>query len=174
MKLIPTTLVVITVGKPTATRTRKGQAASEMMVTIGMILVFVVPIVLLLLVGAQARFESLSHVQAGSTVRIVADSINEVYVEGRGPNPSTPGASKVAILNIPSNARSIRVSGNEVIITLETRSGPADVAATFFGEVHEDSQMEILNEGGGTPVGLFPMKFYVDEDGLVVIEHEGV
>lgn len=153
-------------GRQTVKKTRKGQAATEMMVTIGMILVFVVPIVLLLLVGAQARFESLSHVQAGSTVRILADSINEVYVEG-------PKASKVAIVNVPTNARTIEITDKEVIITLDTGSGPADVVASFFGEVHEDSRMVITNEGGYAPAGLYPLKFYVDEDGYVVIEHEG-
>jgi hypothetical protein len=167
-------LVVITVGRQAAKRTRKGQAASEMMVTIGMILVFVVPIVLLLLVGAQARFESLSQVQAASTARIVADSINEVYVEGRGPIDNSPGASKVAILNVPTNAEKLEITGKEVVITLYTPSGPSDVVATFFGEVREESQGEILSMGGNTPVGLYPIKFYVDENGEVVIEHEGI
>jgi hypothetical protein len=158
---------VIIVDRQTVKKTRKGQAAMEMMVTIGMILVFVVPIVLLLLIGAQARFESLSHVQAGSTVRIIADSINEVYLEG-------PIASKVVILNIPTNTRTIKITENEVIITLDTNSGTADVVASFFGEMHEDSIMEITNPGGYTPSGLYPLKLSVDGNGDVVIEHEGL
>ncbi len=47
-------------------KARKGQAATETMVTIGMMVMFVIPILLLLLVGAQARFESLSGIQAGA------------------------------------------------------------------------------------------------------------
>jgi hypothetical protein len=147
-------------------KTRKGQSATETMVTIGMVLVFVVPIVLLLLVGAQARFESLSHVQAGSCSRIIADSINEVYAEG-------PGASKVAIVNIPSNALLVGISENEVTIALSGRTGPSEVVAPFFGEVHEDSRFEVTNEAGATPAGLYPLKFYADEEGYVVIVHEG-
>lgn len=144
-----------------------------MMVTIGMILVFVVPIVLLLLVGAQARFESLSHIQAGSGVRIIADSINEVYVEGTGPVSSGPGASKVAIVNIPTNTKKIEITeNNEVVFTLETRSGTAEVVTSFFGEVDDASIGEILNNGN-TPVGLYPLRFYVNGEGNVVIEHEG-
>lgn len=147
-------------------RTRKGQSATETMVTIGMVLVFVVPIVLLLLVGAQARFESLSHVQAGSCARIIADSINEVYAEG-------PGASKVAIVNIPSNALLVSISENEVTIALSGSNGQSEVVAPFFGEVHEDSRAEISNEAGVAPAGLYPLKFYADEEGYVVIIHEG-
>ena len=141
----------------------KGQAATETLVTIGMILVFVTPILLVLLVGAQAEFESLSHVQASSAVRIIADSINEVYLEG-------PGASKLVIVNIPSNAESLNISNNEVTLMLQTRYGYTDITTSYFGDTNETSQ-EIVATSGKAPMGLYPMKFETDENGKVVIMH---
>jgi hypothetical protein len=143
---------------------RKGQAATEMLVTIGVILVFIVPILLLLLVGAQARFESLSHIQANSVVRIIADSINEVNIEG-------PGASKVIIVNVPTNTRYLNITENEVVLTLETSNGPTDVTTTFFGVINDSYVGLVTVEGGKAPVGLYPMKFSADGEGKVVIEH---
>lgn len=145
---------------------RKGQAATEMLVTIGVILIFIIPILLLLLVGAQARFESLSHVQASSVVRIIADSINEVHIEG-------PQASKVVMVNIPTNTRYLNITKNEVVITLETSSGPTDIATSFFGQLNESSMGLVVAENGRAPAGLYPMKFYTMDNGEVVIEHGG-
>ncbi len=141
----------------------KAQAATETLVTIGMILVFVIPILLILLVGAQAEFESLSHVQAGSAVRIIADSINEVYLEG-------PTASKVVIVNVPSNVESLNIKDNEVTLALRTRYGTTDITSAYFGELSEPS-MVITAEGGNAPVGLYPMKFETNSAGKVVITY---
>ncbi len=124
----------------------KAQAATETLVTIGLILVFVIPILLVLLVGAQAEFESLSHVQASSAVRIIADSINEVYLEG-------PSASKVVVVNIPSNAASLNISNNEVTMVLQTRYGYTDITTSYFGDTNMSSQ-EIVTESGKAPMGL--------------------
>lgn len=143
---------------------RKGQAATETMVTIGMILVFVIPILLLLMVGAQARFEDLSDIQASSAARIISDSINEVYLEG-------PGASKIALVNLPTNIDSLELAGNEVIIRIQTRSGPSDTTASFFGVLDSSSIGQVTAQGGRAPVGLFPLKFSAADDGSVVIEH---
>ena len=140
----------------------KGQAATETLVTIGMILIFVIPILLLLLVGAQAKFESLSYVQGSSAIRIIADSINEVYLEG-------PAASKVVLINLPSNSKNLSISNNEVVLTIETRSGPSDITTAYFGNM-SDSEIEIVSNKRA-PMGLYPMKFWVDDEGKVVIVH---
>jgi hypothetical protein len=150
----------------TVSQNRKGQAATEMLVTIGVILIFIIPILLLLLVGAQARFESLSHVQASSVVRIIADSINEVHIEG-------PQSSKVVMVNVPTNTQYINITKNEVIIRLETSSGPTDIATSFFGQLNGSSISLVTAEGGRAPAGLYPMKFYAMDNGEVVIEHGG-
>ncbi|MFP3949580.1 MAG: hypothetical protein ACLFUZ_00590 [Candidatus Micrarchaeia archaeon] len=152
--------------RQTASLSKKGQAATETMVTLGMILVFVIPILLLLLVGAQARFESLSHIQGGSVTRIVSDSINEVYIEG-------PGASKTVVVNFPSNARYLNITGDEAVMGLDTRSGPTEIVSPFFGELNQSSQGLVALPSGDAPSGLYPIKFYADSSGNVVIEHGG-
>ena len=140
----------------------KGQAATETLVTLGMLRVFITPILLLLLVGAQAEFESLSHVQASSAVRVIADSINEVYLEG-------PGASKVVMVNIPTNSKSLDIGNNEVTLLLETRSGYTDITTPYFGDLNET--MQVVSASGSVPVGLYPMKFKANDEGKVVILH---
>jgi hypothetical protein len=152
-------------------KTRKGQAATEMLVTIGMVLIFIIPILLLLLVVAQLRFETLSEVQGSSAIRIMADSVNEIYLEG-------PGATKVVVVNLPTNTKNLSITENEVIITLETRSGENQLVVPFFGNVTSGSIREIKTDvNGRAPVGLYPIRFTTESDedspeyGKVVIEH---
>jgi|GEM_PF-1051413 len=143
----------------------RGQAAVETLVTIGMILVFVIPILLVLLVGAQARFESLSHVQSNSAINIIADSINEVYMEG-------PSASKVVMVNLPSNTKNLTIANNEVTLTLETRSGPTDMSTPYFGVVANEGEVFTGHPSNPQPPkGLYPIKFEVDSQGQVGIIH---
>ena len=127
-------------------KTRKGQASVEMLATVGIVLLLLIPILFLLLVGAQVRFESLSHIQAASASRLLADSINEVYLEG-------DGATKVALINLPSNTKSVAFSENEVILTIETSSGESEITYPFFGKLSADSQdLKIENRRGIMPV----------------------
>lgn len=138
----------------------KGQAATEMLVTIGMVLIFIIPILLLLLVVAQLRFESLSEVQGSSAIRIIGDSINEVYIEG-------PGATKVVVVNLPTNTKNLTLTEKEITITLESRSGDSDLVVPFFGNVSTTG--EITTAQGRAPVGLYPMRF-TNIDGMVRID----
>ncbi|MEM4272427.1 MAG: hypothetical protein QXH30_02460, partial [Candidatus Bilamarchaeaceae archaeon] len=137
-----------------------GQAATEMLVTIGMVLLFIVPILLLLLVVAQLRFESLSEVQGASAIGVISDSINEVCIEG-------PAATKVVVVNLPTNTKNLTITKNEVILTLETRSGQNELVAPFFGEVA--GEMEIKTSSGAAPVGLYPLRFS-NKEGKVLIQ----
>ncbi len=136
-----------------AVKTRKGQASIEMLATVGIVLLLLFPLLMLLLVGAQVRFEGLSQIQAASAARLMADSINEVYIEGKG-------ATKVALVNLPSNTQSVTFSSNEVIISLETRSGTTQITYPFFGNVSDATlQTKIENRRG-----LMPVTFSVGED----------
>ncbi|NYZ60879.1 hypothetical protein H0O01_04255 [Candidatus Micrarchaeota archaeon] len=136
-----------------AVKTHKGQASIEMLSTVGIVLLLLLPLLMLLLVGAQVRFESLSQIQASSVARIIADSINEVYLEGKG-------ATQVALVNIPSNTKSITFSQNEVIVSIETSSGPTQITYPFFGRVSEATlDLNITDRRG-----LMPITFYVAED----------
>lgn len=140
-------------------KTRKGQASVEMLATVGLVLLLLVPILLLLLVGAQIKFESISQVQAASAARVMADSINQVYVEG-------PYASKVAVVNLPSNTRQVALTENEIVVTLEMRDGETQVTYPFFGEL--EAQGNITGRRGLLPIG-----FSAGKEGKVVFNYEG-
>ncbi|MEW5996232.1 MAG: hypothetical protein AB1657_01410 [Candidatus Micrarchaeota archaeon] len=142
--------------KPHA-KSLKGQSAVEMLATVGLVLLLLIPVLFLLLVGAQVRFESISQIQAASAARIIADSINEVYIEG-------PGAAKVAVVNIPSNAKNITFSEREVVINLETRAGMAEITYPFFGKL---SSAPVIAERRG----ILPISFAAQEaqDGTTVV-----
>lgn len=144
-----------------AATTHKGQASIEMLATVGLVLLLLVPILMLLLVGAQVRFESLSQIQAASASRLIADSINQVYIEGQG-------ATKVALVNLPSNTKNVSFSGSEVIISLETSSGETQVTYPFFGKISKetlDAKPFIENRKG-----IMPITFSViEEDGKAVV-----
>ena len=142
----------------------KGQAATEMLATIGLFLVIMIPIVLLILVSAQIKFESLSSVQGESATRIIADSINQVWIEG-------PYANKVAIVNLPSNTESLVFRENEVVMYLRSRAGTTQVSYTFFGELEDDPATGIgLNISERQ--GLVPLHFHTNLNGGVVISYE--
>lgn len=142
-----------------AVKIHRGQASIEMLSTVGIVLLLLLPLLMLLMVGAQVKFESLSQIQASSVARIIADSINEVYLEGNG-------ATKVALVNIPSNTKSITFSDNEVIVSLETSSGPTQITYPFFGKVSEATLDLNITERRG----IMPITFYVkDEQGNAVV-----
>jgi len=132
---------------------RKGQASVEMLSTVGLVLLLLIPILFLLLVAAQIRFEDLSLIQASSTCRIMSDSINEVYLEGGG-------SSTVALINLPSNTNSIKFTENEVVLSLQTRSGETQISYPFFGEL---SPNLVGTEITGKQ-GLIPIRFYAHYD----------
>ena len=107
------------------------------------------------------RAPASSQIQAASAARLMADSINEVYIEGKG-------ATKVALVNLPSNTQSVTFSSNEVIISLETRSGTTQITYPFFGNV-SDATLETKIEDRR---GLMPVTFSVGEDQERAAEHE--
>ena len=140
-----------------------------MMATVGLILVLLIPILLLIVVGAQIRFESLSTVQASSAARAAADSVNEVWIQG-------PNAAKGILVNLPSNTKSMEFRENEVVLVLQTQTGDTQVSYNFFGELAEPSPNlgladdVYLNITGKK--GLTALEFRTDNTGRVVVSYE--
>lgn len=139
----------------------RGQAAVETLATVGLVLLLLVPILLLLLVGAQVRFGDLANVQANAAARVMSDSINEVWIEG-------PGSSKVAVVNLPSNLVDVSFTGNEVVMTLQSGSGQTQVTYPYFGKLAEADQDANITERRG----LMAIRFY-NEAGEVRFDYEG-
>ncbi|MFH1393958.1 MAG: hypothetical protein ABII71_00415 [Candidatus Micrarchaeota archaeon] len=115
----------------------RGQASIELLITLGVVLAFTIPVLFLLLSVTSVGYENTSMAQAEATARSFSDSINLVYGQGIG-------ARRVVLLNLPTNTDQVVVEDNEVIITLTTSSGRFDAAAPIFAQVRGDT----LSRGG--------------------------
>lgn len=134
--------------------TSRGQASTEMLVTVSTILVFTIPIILLLFALSQYGQEYTAISQAHATVRIISDSINTVYIQG-------PGAEKSLLVGIPGNADLLKVENGEVSMVLRTSGG-----------TYEASNPLLTNASAGSDFsnksGLLPVKIK-NENGVVVV-----
>lgn len=116
-------------------RTLKAQASMEMLITVGMMLAFVVPISLLLLTTSGQNFEEVSKHQAQVTVQKIAHAVNTVYLEGEG-------SSKNVLLNIPSNTKSLEIRSSEVLLILNTAQGEYEVTYPLIPESVEVKDLD--------------------------------
>ncbi len=120
----------------------KAQASVETLSTLGMVLAFTVPVLLLLLSASQYGAESTAIYQTQSSARIVADTINDVFVQGNG-------ATKQVLINLPGNTDSLEITGNEGIIILTVQNGKYDAVAPIFANVHPDTDAQQITEVNG-------------------------
>jgi hypothetical protein len=106
----------------------KAQASVETLTTLGMVIAFTAPVLFLLLSASQYGAEGTAIYQAQSSSRIIADTINDVFVQGEG-------ATKKILVNLPGNTETIEVSVKEVVITLNVQSGPYHAVSPVFAEI---------------------------------------
>jgi uncharacterized protein (UPF0333 family) len=106
----------------------RGQISLELMVTLGTVLAFTVPVVFLLLSVSSVGYEKAAKDQADASARSLADSINTVYSQGNN-------AKRVVLVNAPSNVRNISIGGNEVVVKVKTSAGDYDGASPVFANV---------------------------------------
>jgi len=111
-----------------APRHMRGQASMEMLVTIGVVIAFTIPVVFLLLSVSSVGYEKAAKDQADASARSLADSINNVYAQG-------DGAKRVVLLNAPTSTQEISISDGEVIVDIRTSSGEYDGTAPVFANV---------------------------------------
>lgn len=135
----------------------KGQIATEFFVTIGVVLLFTIPVVLLLFSLSQFGYEDSTLAQADAAARSLAETINLVYSQGYG-------ASRVVLLNTPPNTESITIGKNEVIVTVKTSQGTHAASAPFFASISK-SQQPISQKSG-----LFQLNVKSTDNGVVVEE----
>jgi uncharacterized protein (UPF0333 family) len=105
----------------------KGQSSMELLVTVGIVLAFTIPVAFLLLSLTMVGYEDASIAQADASARSLADSINVVYSQG-------DGAKREMLLNLPSNTEAVHIGENEVVIEVRTGSGIHQAAAPYFAE----------------------------------------
>jgi len=104
----------------------------ELLVTIGIVLAFTIPVLFLLFSITSIGYESTAKAQADASARSLADTMNFVYAQG-------PGAEKVVLLNLPASADSLSTravaspaSGGEAIVSIHTSSGEFEAASPTF------------------------------------------
>ncbi|MBI2079526.1 hypothetical protein HYT84_02080 [Candidatus Micrarchaeota archaeon] len=144
----------------------KGQSSVEMLVTVGAVIAFTIPVILLLLSLTQYGQESAAIYQAQATSKIIAESINEVYIQG-------PGAEKNILVTFPSNSIGLSIKGpveqdkqlgSEVIITMKSSTGSYDAVTPTFARVE---LLPLLS-----PNGLVSLKLLTKADGEVQVIKE--
>lgn len=130
---------------------KKAQSSFEMFVTVATFLAFSVPVILAVLAASQLRLEDLSLVHGATTVQLLSDDINEVYLQGNG-------ARRSVLLDLPSATRNITVSDGMVVLYLKTSSGPYEIShpiianASYFSESRSGLTNIVLTMEGGQVV----------------------
>jgi len=132
----------------------KGQGSFELMITLGVVLAFTVPVLLLLLSITSVGYENTAKAQADAAARSLADSANFVYSQG-------PGVKKELLLNVPSATEEISLGSNgEVIVRIRTSAGAFEAVYPSFAEIAVSDSIE-----GKT--GLFKIILQTNDAGQV-------
>ncbi len=140
----------------------KGQASTEMLVTLGVVIAFTLPVLILLISITQVGQEHTAVAQAQASARSLADTVNRVYAMG-------PGARRVLYMNLPATARNVTIletgekPGGEVVISVSTSRGMFEAVSPTFAEIND---LYSTIEGR---TGLFPVTVESDANGEVVI-----
>lgn len=114
----------------------RAQISVELLTTLGIVLAFTIPIVLLIFALTQYGYENTSMIKADAAARILAESINDVYAQG-------DGAKRTLLINLPTNTEYIMVGENEVVINIKLASGNYEAALPFFGNASRYSRQSI-------------------------------
>ncbi|MFH2106442.1 MAG: hypothetical protein ABII22_04225 [Candidatus Micrarchaeota archaeon] len=122
-------------------KSMKGQISLEVLITLGVILAFSLPVLFLMLTVSNYSFESSALQQADATAGMLADSIEDVYAQG-------PGAKRMVPLNVPSNTELISVSDDNVMVRLKVTNG-------FYDAVVSISARAKIADGVTLPKGPF-------------------
>jgi len=130
----------------------KGQASIELLITLGIILAFTLPVLFLLFTITQVGYEDTAMAQADAAARSLSDTANFVYAQGEG-------AKRVILLNTPPATESITIGNGEVVIRIKTSEGYYDGVSPTFAKIQGGTQ-----DFEGT--GLFIIKV-VNVDGEV-------
>lgn len=139
----------------------KGQASIELMITIGIVLAFTIPVLFLLFSITSINQENAQMAQADATVRSLADSVNFVYGEG-------VGAKRVILLNIPSSVKKLDMADNEIVLETVTSAGAYDAAAPVFAwEVQADDSIRRVGSDF-TGLTVFEIEAFESSDNVVV------
>jgi len=135
----------------------KGQASMEMLITLGIVLAFTLPVIFLMFTVTQVGYDETAMAQADASARSLADTLNFVYSQG-------PKAKRTIVLNNPPATESITVGNGEVVVRIKTTEGYYDGVSPTFAEVQGEETSPQTIRGAG----LFTLEVY-NSDGKVVV-----
>lgn len=138
----------------------KGQSSLEVLVTVGIILAFTIPVLFLLLSLTSAGYEKTATAQADATARSLADTMNFVYSQG-------PGASKALLLNVPASTVEVYAANGEAGVRITTASGTSDEVAPTFAKIAGTMQTMRNRTTGQQNTGLFVEIIRTNQQGEV-------
>ena len=105
----------------------------ELLITLGIVLAFTIPVVFLLFTVTQVGYEDTAKAQADATARSLADTLNFVYSQGEG-------AKRVMLLNTPTTMESLTIGNGEVVARITTSEGYYDGVSPTFAKISGGTQ----------------------------------
>lgn len=118
----------------------RGQSSLELLVTVGVVLAFTVPVLFLILSVSSVGYEDTAKAQADASARTLADSMNSVYAQG-------PGAEREVLINAPPSTEAVYASGGEVVVRIKTAGGSFEAVSPTIARISPGSQ--VIEDKGG-------------------------
>jgi len=141
--------------------TFKGQSSMELLITLGVVLAFTIPVLFLLLSVMSVGYEDTTKAQADAASRSLADTINLIYAQG-------DGAKKTVLINVPPSTEEVYVQSNpngggEVVIRIKTSEGSFEAVSPVFARINGKQDV-------GERSGLFAILVYNNDGEVELIE----
>ncbi len=140
----------------------------ELFTTIGMVIAFTIPVIMLFFSLTNAGYDSSAKSQAAAISRTIADNINEVYAQGEE-------AQRELLLNMPSSTDSLRIIGNdnveggEVVVKLTVSGKTFESASPVFAKV-ETFESRDSDDPSGPPRGPYRLKVIAKKNAADQVE----
>lgn len=132
----------------------KGQSSLELLVTVGIVIAFTIPVLFLMLSVTSMGYEDTTRAQADAASRTLTDTMNSVYAMG-------PGAKKTVLLNVPAATEEVYAEDGEVVVSIRTSAGTYDAASPTIAEISG------TRESLGKKTGLFVVNVQTNAAGEV-------
>lgn len=111
----------------------RGQSSIELLITVGVVIAFTIPVLLLLLSVSSVGYEDSTKAQADASARTVADAMNTLYAQG-------PGAQREMLLNVPPSTQEIYAADGEVVVKIRTSGGAFEAASPTIATISPGSR----------------------------------
>lgn len=105
----------------------KGQSSLELLVTVGIVIAFTIPVLFLLLSFTSVGYEDTAKAQAEAASRTLSDTMTSVYSQG-------DGAERRVLLNVPASTEEIYVDDGEVVVSIRTSGGLFEAVTPTIAE----------------------------------------